>query len=333
MVAEHAEVRSKAARETPVPAKNAIHHRERGSPRGPEAQEFPSVEHLQKFSGSKDRPPSDPLQGPAARMDVLLFFPTQRTTEFFSLMARAAAGCCSWEKTAMNRHTQADRRALARLCQHDLLSFDEERRLFGRLKVLKAQALRHRRATGAKAALKEAIAIRNRIVESNLRLVVVLARHFTAPERSLEELVSEAALPLIRCVESFDSRRGTRFSTYATRALTNFFARLRRQDYRRRSRFRLGDDWQYVVWRESDSTTSDRLIEAEDLRNVARRLARLSCREQALVSDRFGLTGDRSPLTFRELGARHGLSKERVRVITSEAIARLRESLDESLPP
>ncbi len=230
----------------------------------------------------------------------------------------------------MNQRTQAGHRALARLCQHDLLSIDEERRLFGRLKILKAKGLRYRRSADDKVASKEAVAIRNRIVESNLRLVVSLARHYAAPERSLEELVSEASLPLIRCVESFDSRRGTRFSTYATRALTNFFARLRRQDYRRRTRFPFGDDRVSVTWTEGRSIGSDSLIQAEECHRLAKQLARLSSRERALVTDRFGLTGDRRPLTFRELGARHGLSKERVRVITCEAIARLRESFDES---
>ncbi len=233
----------------------------------------------------------------------------------------------------MNQRTQAGRRALARLCQHDLLSPGEERRLFGRLKILKAKGLRYRHSPDSKVASKEAVAIRNRIVESNLRLVVSLARHFAAPERSLEELVSEASLPLIRCVESFDSGRGTRFSTYATRALTNFFARLRRQDYRRRSRFPFGDDRIHVTWTEGRSIGSDNLIQVEECRRLAEELARLTSRERALVTDRFGLTGDRRPLTFRELGDRHGLSKERVRVITSEAIARLRESFDESPPP
>jgi RNA polymerase sigma factor (sigma-70 family) len=233
----------------------------------------------------------------------------------------------------MNQRTATGRRGLARLCQHDLLSLDEERRLFGRLKTLKTKGLRRSRSADAKVASSEAVAIRNQIVESNLRLVVSLARHFVAPERPIDDLVSEASLPLIRCVESFDTRRGTRFSTYATRALTNFFARLRRQDHRRRTRFAFGDLRDCATWTADRSIGSDKLIRAEDCRRLKERLARLSARERALVTDRFGLTGDRPPLTFRELGARHGLSKERVRVITSEAIGRLRESFDETMEP
>jgi RNA polymerase primary sigma factor len=224
--------------------------------------------------------------------------------------------------------------ALARLCQFEVLSSDEERRLFGRLKAVRAKALRPHHRPSAQAACRQAAAeIRNRIVECNLRLVVSLAKHFAAPERSLEDLVSEASLPLIRCVESFDAQRGTRFSTYATRALTNFFAKLRRQDYRRRARLATEARRNSAASSESRPNNADGLVAAEELHELRDTLARLPSRERELVSERFGLTGDRQPRTFRELGVKHGLSKERVRVLTSEAISRLRSSFDESLPP
>jgi RNA polymerase primary sigma factor len=229
--------------------------------------------------------------------------------------------------------------ALAKLCQFDVLSAEEERRLFLRFKQVKAQASRlgcpspSRQAdlpSEALAALSgEAVAIRNRIVESNLRLVVSLAKHFAAPQRSLEDLVSEASLPLIRCVESFDAARGTRFSTYATRALRNFFAKLRRRDCRSRSRVLTDGGLSHIPAAQGRSGACDRLIRAEDLNRLRERLAHLPRRERLLVAERFGLTRDRPPRTFRELGVRHGLSKERVRVITSEAISRLQLSFDE----
>jgi RNA polymerase sigma factor (sigma-70 family) len=224
---------------------------------------------------------------------------------------------------------------LARLCRSDILSIDEERRLFDRLRSVRAKALRSnaRSPTQTRTGFAaEAAQIRNRIVECNLRLVVSLARHYMAPERSLEDLVSDATIPLIRCVESFDARRGTRFSTYATRALINLFARIRRQDSRRRSRISQGEDWRHIPAAEGRTTGADRLIRAEAHDRLGDCLARLSPRERVLVAERFGLTGDRCPRTFRELGARHGLSKERVRVITCQAISRLRQSIDEPAP-
>jgi RNA polymerase sigma factor (sigma-70 family) len=237
---------------------------------------------------------------------------------------------------AMRERARIERSVgLGTLCRSEILSVEEERRLFNRLRSVRAKALRSHSKNSNHARSRfadEAAEIRNRIVECNLRLVVSVAKHYAAPERSLEDLVSDATLPLIRCVESFDSRRGTRFSTYATRALTNLFAKIRRQDGRRRSRFSQSENWWRVPATEGRTTASERLIRAEALGRLGDCLARLSPREQVLVAERFGLTGDRCPRTFRELGARHGLSKERVRVITCEAISRLRQSLDEPAP-
>jgi RNA polymerase primary sigma factor len=56
---------------------------------------------------------------------------------------------------------------------------------------------------------------RNRMVESNLRLVVATARTYTHRGVPLLDLIQEGTLGLMRAVERFDWRRGTKFSTYA----------------------------------------------------------------------------------------------------------------------
>ena len=56
---------------------------------------------------------------------------------------------------------------------------------------------------------------RNRMVESNLRLVVATARTYAYRGVPLLDLIQEGTLGLMRAVERFDWRRGTKFSTYA----------------------------------------------------------------------------------------------------------------------
>src|SRR5438067_4858573 len=57
---------------------------------------------------------------------------------------------------------------------------------------------------------------KRRLIESNLRLVMSITRHYTKADVPLLDLIQEGNLGLIRAVEKFDYRMGYKLSTYAT---------------------------------------------------------------------------------------------------------------------
>jgi RNA polymerase primary sigma factor len=79
---------------------------------------------------------------------------------------------------------------------------------------------------------------------------------------------------------------------------------------------------------DTDAETPDaKLGMADDLRHVLELLDKMDTREATVLRMRFGLD-DQEPLTLKEIGERLGLTRERVRQIEVEALAKLREQLE-----
>lgn len=63
---------------------------------------------------------------------------------------------------------------------------------------------------------KEAEKARKKLIESNLRLVISIAKKQKGHNLPLEDLVQEGNLGLLKAIEKFDYKKGFKFSTYAT---------------------------------------------------------------------------------------------------------------------
>ena len=101
----------------------------------------------------------------------------------------------SQQEVELAMHMEAGLRAQSRLDEEGLI--DEDRAVLG-----------HEIDIGD--------AAQKQLVQSNLRLVVALARRYVGRGMALLDLIQEGNVGLMRAVERFDYRRGFKFSTYAT---------------------------------------------------------------------------------------------------------------------
>jgi RNA polymerase sigma factor (sigma-70 family) len=231
---------------------------------------------------------------------------------------------------------------LAQLFRIPLLTKEGEVHLFRKMNYLKWKAdelrsgLDPARASaseldGVDALLDEAAAVKNEIVQANLRLVVGIAKRHVSPTMDLFELISDGNVSLMRAVDKFDYTRGFKFSTYASWAIIKNFARSVPEQHHHRERYQTG-------WDEMLTTSLSTHMEEDEsdylgaVRNVLEKmLSSLDERERNILRQRYGLDGRGETNTLEQIGQRFGVSKERIRQLEARAIGKLRVGFREDV--
>ncbi|MHB0960924.1 MAG: sigma-70 family RNA polymerase sigma factor [Pirellulaceae bacterium] len=225
--------------------------------------------------------------------------------------------------------------AVAEAAESRRLAAAEEAGLFRRMNFLKHRAERLRQlidddycppdtVDAIERLLEESMRLRNYLVQVFSKLAVSVARQYANLEFQLDELLSEAHVTLLRCVEIFDADRGYRFSTYATNAIRHNLNRYVSRQHRLRQNTR-----EYVATdgMTAESTENPQHREREysaRMSGVSRWLRELDPREQTILRSRYGLTEDTSKATLQALAQQLGLSRERIRQLEIRAIQKLR---------
>ena len=180
----------------------------------------------------------------------------------------------------------------------------------------------------------------NKLVEANLRFVVVIARQYQGKGLDMEDLVSEGNLGLMKAAAKFDGTRGLRFVNYAVVFIRQQIERaLKMESDEQRVESKVNGQTRSVdaplsgranvsllsVLADGNAPqTDERVYNALTEEAVERALASLNERESRVVNAFFGIGQER--LTMQEIADELHLKRERVRQIRDRAVRRLKKA-------
>ncbi|MFZ9880977.1 MAG: sigma-70 family RNA polymerase sigma factor [Phycisphaerales bacterium] len=184
---------------------------------------------------------------------------------------------------------------------------------------------------------------REQLAETNLALVLAMAKRVRISEVDFADLISEGNMALMRSVDKFDCGRGFKFSTYACRAILKAFSRhgIKVSTHRKRFGSEYDPTFEKSNHLETVRATHERECADEVRHIVVANKADLSEIELQVIAHRFGVAGSglvaepdmtSANLTLEQVGQVIGVTKERVRQIQNKALEKIRAALAEANP-
>lgn len=180
---------------------------------------------------------------------------------------------------------------------------------------------------------------RNILIEKNLRLVAHVCKKYSSTNIDLDDLISIGTIGLIKGINSFDSSKSVKLSTYVSRCIDNEILMFLRSNKKLGAEVFLEDP----IGKDKDDNTvtlqevlenNEKNIEDEvDLKFKIKKLYQkmkdvLKLREKTILELRFGLDGNK-PKTQNEIAKSMGISRSYVSRIETKAIEKLAKEIKE----
>lgn len=178
---------------------------------------------------------------------------------------------------------------------------------------------------------------RNLLVEYNLRLVAHIVKKYSMSYHDTEDLISIGTIGLIKAINTYDSRKGNRLATYASRCIENELLMKLRQEKKVAREVSLyepiGTDKEGneinlmdIIRSDEDEILSELIVKEQTgrLKDIVPKV--LDEKELRVISLRYGLYQD-SVMTQREVAELLNISRSYVSRIEKKALLKLRSAL------
>lgn len=179
-------------------------------------------------------------------------------------------------------------------------------------------------------------AVRSRLIEHNLRLVVYIARRFENTGVGIEDLISIGTIGLIKAVGTFQPAKNIKLATYASRCIENEILMHLRKISGLKSEVSFDEplntdyDGNELLLSDILGTEGDTVMkpleEDVDRQLLAQAMKKLTQREQIIITLRFGLDGQRER-TQKEVADQLGISQSYISRLEKRIIARLKREI------
>lgn len=181
------------------------------------------------------------------------------------------------------------------------------------------------------------IKARNKLVEHNLRLVAHIIKKYYATQTDHDDLVSIGTIGLIKAINTFDSDKNIKLSSYASRCIENEILMYFRSNRKSSQDVSLND----AIDTDKDGNpltlidvlaVDENFADELDLKIKSRKLfeylnSELDEREKKVIIKRYGLDGN-EPLTQREVAKELDISRSYISRIEKRALQLLRKKYE-----
>ena len=173
---------------------------------------------------------------------------------------------------------------------------------------------------------------RNKLIEHNLRLVAHIVKKYDHKKNDVDDLISIGTIGLIKGVDSFSYKKGTRLTTYAAKCIENEILMYYRSDKKNNKNISLNEsigfdkDGNEITFLdilktpkpdfENDIQKKDNIVLLKKYFNI------LDEREKEIIIKRYGLNNERE-VTQKEIAKQLGISRSYVSRIEKRALTKI----------